>query len=223
MELSTKQIQQIDNYVASCGIKFHEVKAELVDHFANILEKKLAENPKLDFKKEIIEIHKSFSKNGFQELLKQKTKSVEKLFYKQSLQHLLTFFKLPKIILSIGLFFGLYQAMLLFEDKQNFFYILLTIAMFLGFRLLFNVNMRDTSKEKFLILSMTLPFYNVYYGVVMLFQFFDDRSVESFANPIHNGIHIFGFLITFIFCWCGEYVYYKNKKELMEKYPNVLS
>ena len=106
MELSKEQLLQIDNYIFSCGIKFYDVRAEIVDHFANILEEKLAKNPTLDFKKEIINIHRNFSNAGFKKLLKEKQKSVSKKFYKQSLKHLSTFFKLPKIIITIALFYS---------------------------------------------------------------------------------------------------------------------
>ena len=100
MELTKKQLLQIDNYVFVCGIKYYDVRAEIVDHFANILEQKLDENPDLDFKNEIELIHKNFSDSGFSKLLKQKTQSVTNKFIKESLQHLISFFKLPKIIIT---------------------------------------------------------------------------------------------------------------------------
>ena len=41
-------ILQIDNYIFSCGIKYYDVRSEIIDHFANILEEKLDENPNLN-------------------------------------------------------------------------------------------------------------------------------------------------------------------------------
>ncbi len=108
MEITKEQLLQIDNYIYVCGIQFYDVRTEIVDHFATILEQKLDKNPDLDFKQEIINIHKNFSDSGFQNLLKEKTRSVTKKFYKQSLQHLLTFFKFPKIILIAFLFLILF-------------------------------------------------------------------------------------------------------------------
>jgi len=222
MELNKEQIQKIDQYLLSCGIQFVDVRMEIVDHFANSLEARLTKNPDLDFVKEIERIHKEFGDNGFKDLIDEKTKAVRKIFYKQSINHLFTFFKLPKILLTIGLFFGLYQMISLFEDRNNFFYMLLGIAIFLGFRLLFMVNLRDAGKNKFLMLNMTLPFFNVFYGFVMLLQFIDDRGEESLHNPLHNALHIGCFVLLYLFCWCGEYIYYKNKKDVTIKYPNFL-
>lgn len=104
MELTKEQLLQIDNYIFVCGIQFYDVRTEVVDHFANILEQKLDENPDLNFKRVIENIHRNFSDRGFSNLLKEKTKSVEKKFYKSSFKHLITFFKLPKIIISMALF-----------------------------------------------------------------------------------------------------------------------
>ena len=69
MKLTKEQIQQIDDYIFSCGIKWVDVRAELVDHFATSLENKLDETTKLDFKQMIVNEHKSFSDVGFKKLL----------------------------------------------------------------------------------------------------------------------------------------------------------
>ncbi|WNW01297.1 hypothetical protein RRF68_09855 [Tenacibaculum sp. HL-MS23] len=37
MELTNLQIQEIDNYITVCGIKYYDVKTEIIDHFASII------------------------------------------------------------------------------------------------------------------------------------------------------------------------------------------
>ena len=69
MKLTNEQVLQIDNYVSNSGIKYYDVKNEIIDHFATILEQKLAENPKLDFKQEIANIQDSFSATGTSHLM----------------------------------------------------------------------------------------------------------------------------------------------------------
>ena len=224
MELTKEQLLQIDNYIFSCGIKFIDIRAEIVDHFANILEQKLEENPTLNFKQEIINIHKNFSENGFKKLLKEKTKSVQKRFYKASLKHLITFFRFPKIIVSGGFFYFLILIMNLVEDKEVFFSILSFILLFLGFRLLFNVNMRNSNKQTFLVLNMTLNFFNSFYLLVMIFNFSaSHRIIGSFFNFTDNYIYLGIFTLLILFYWSGEYVYYQNKKEVIKQYPNLVA
>jgi hypothetical protein len=223
MELTKEQLLQIDNYIFSCGIKFIDIRAEIVDHFANILEQKLEENPTLNFKQETINIHKNFSENGFKKLLKEKTKSVQKRFYKASLKHLITFFRFPKIIVSGGFFYFLILIMNLVEDKEVFFSILSFILLFLGFRLLFNVNMRNSNKQTFLVLNMTLNFFNSFYLLVMIFNFSaSHRIIGSFFNFTDNYIYLGIFTLLILFYWSGEYVYYQNKKEVIKQYPNLV-
>ncbi len=47
MKLTKEQIQEIESYLIACGVKWYDVRIELVDHFANTLEEKLEENPAL--------------------------------------------------------------------------------------------------------------------------------------------------------------------------------
>ena len=222
MELSKEQLLQIDNYIYVCGIKYYDVRTEIVDHFANILEQKLDKNPDLDFKQEIINIHKNFSDSGFQKLLKEKTRSVTKKFYKQSLQHLLTFFKFPKIIVSGFLFLILFQMMDLFEDKEAFFRIfslsiLGVIIVFWGIFLI-----RYKKNIKFLTLEKSNHFLVLIYNLFYCFYLYSDiRSSESFFNATQNNIQLGVFVILVLFFWSGEYVYNQNKKTVKEHYPNL--
>ena len=61
MKLSNEQIQQIDDYILSCGIKWVDVRTELVDHFATSLENKLDETSKSGFRQTIINEHKKYN------------------------------------------------------------------------------------------------------------------------------------------------------------------
>ena len=223
MEITKDQHLQIDTYIFSNGIKYHDVRAEIVDHFANILEQKIGKNPDLDFKQEIINIHRNFSDKGFSKLLKEKTKSVQKKFYKQSLKHLFAFFKPPKIIITGVLFYGVFWLMNFIDDKDTFFTVLSFILIFLGFRLLFNVNMRNTKKDTFLVLDMTMYFFNMFYVCVMIFNFVArSRDSESFLNTSYNYIELAVFIMLILFYWSGEYMFYQNKKEIQKQYPNVI-
>ena len=223
MKLTNEQVLQIDNYVSNSGIKYYDVKNEIIDHFATILEQKLAENPKLDFKQEIANIQDSFSDTGFKKLQEEKTKSVKNQFLKQSLQHLISFLKLPKILITVSIFGLLIFIMNFINDKETFFSILGFILIFMGFRLLFNVNMRDTKKETFLVLNMSMYFFNAFYLGVMIFNFITRyRNEESYLNNTFNYLELIVFMLLILFYWSGEHVYYQTKKVVKKQYPNVV-
>ncbi|WP_158840029.1 hypothetical protein [Polaribacter sp. L3A8] len=224
MELSKEQLLQIDNYIFSCGIKYYDVRTEIVDHFANILEEKLAKNPNLDVKKEIINIHRNFSDRSFSKLLKEKTKSVHKKFYKQSFKHFVSFFKLPKIIFTGVLSYLLFLMMNLFHDKENFFFWTYTFLLFLIVRIFYqSFKTKKQQKERFLVLNKTNNFLQLFNFIFISFNFLTNlRSDESFLNPIHNNIQLSIFILLLLFYWSGEYVFYQNRKTVKEQYPNVI-
>ena len=223
MEISKEQLLQIDQYLLKCGVKFLDVRSEIVDHFASILEKKLNNNPGLDFNKETQNIHSNFKDNGFKNLLKEKTKSVQKRFYKQSVAQLITFFKLPKILIMVALFCALYWSMSFMEETASFFSVLSGVLIFLGFRLLFNVNMRNSKKDTFLVLNMTLYFFNIFYVCVMIFNFASGVKNEIYFLIFSTSfIKLVVFVFLLLFYWSGEYVYRQNKKEIQKQYPNCV-
>tara|TARA_B110000967_G_scaffold100190_1_gene102851 strand:- start:305 stop:982 length:678 start_codon:yes stop_codon:yes gene_type:complete len=224
MELSKEQLLQIDNYIFVCGVKYHDVRAEIVDHFANILEQKLDENPDLNFKKEIENSRRNFSVRGFSKLLEEKTKSVTRMFYKQSLKHLITFFKIPKIIIIGGLFFALFQMMNLFEDKKTFFYILTSLGFVLVLLNFIKISMnKKLRKELFLKLDMNAAFLPTFNFLVICFNSITNfRSSESFLNVNYNSVQLTIFVLLVLFYWSANYVYYQNKKLVKEQYPNIL-
>ncbi|MGB1043113.1 MAG: hypothetical protein ACPGU6_06945 [Tenacibaculum sp.] len=224
MELTKEQIQEIDNYISVCGIKFYDVKAEIVDHFASILEIRLENESNLNFKEAIIEEHKKFSDKGFNNLLTTKTNTVHKRFFKSTLTNLKTFFKLPKIIITIGLFFILREVMTLFQNKEDFFSLLSGIGIFIMFQLTVRVlRYYSIKKERFLILESTNLFLQV---INFVFIFFNTsitfRSDNSFNDIGYNLIHLAFFVILLLFYWSGEYIHQQNKKMIHQQYPNII-
>ncbi|MDV7186709.1 hypothetical protein R3X25_05395 [Lutibacter sp. TH_r2] len=223
MNLSTEQIKHIDNYIASCGIEWIDVRAEIVDHFANSLEEKLEKTPNLNFKEAIVNEHKQFSNSGFKKLLKTKQKSVEKKFYKQVFKQLKTFFTLPKIIISADLFYGFILIMNLFSNKEYFFIGLTALVLLIIIGLIFRIsNERNNGKKQFLILDKTNLFLQLFNGLMILFSNITTlRSEESFNILIYNYMQIGVFVVLLLFYWCAEYVFLENKKYVKTNYPKI--
>ncbi|MFD1292930.1 hypothetical protein ACFQ5N_03685 [Lutibacter holmesii] len=223
MKLTKEQIQEIDDYITACDIKWYDVKMELVDHFATSLEGKLEENPIVDFKQAIIDEHKSFSDQGFKKLLNTKTKAVEKQFYKQVFKHLKLFFTLPKIFISASIFYGLVLLMNIFENKENFFIFLTAILLTLVVQLLLRItSYKKNNKTPFLILNRTNIFLQLFNGIMIIFSNITSfRTEESFYNSTYNYVQIGIFVLIILFYWCAEYVFFMNKKYVKTNYPEI--
>ena len=224
MKLTKEQIKQIDNYIFTCGIKWYDVRAELVDHFANSLENKLDENPNIDFKQAIINEHEIFSDNVFKKLLKTKIKAVEKKFYKQLFKYMQSFFKFPKIIISISVFYILALVMNFTSNKEYFFigltFVLFSIMIVLFIRI---TSEKNTKKESFLILNRTNLFLQLFNFLVIIFSSINNfRTESSFSNNTYNYIHLGVFVFLMLFYWCAEYVFFMNKKYVKTNYPKIV-
>jgi len=223
MKLTKEQIQQIDDYILACGIKWFDVRAELVDHFATSLENKLDETSKLDFKQTIIIEHKSFSDVGFKKLLEIKKKAVEKQFYTQVFTHLKTFFKLPKVIISISVFYVLTLIMNYVSNKEYFFEGLTAILFLVAIVFFIRIAIeKREKKESFLILNRTTFFVQLFNFLVILFsniRIF--RTEASYLNTTYNYIHLGIFVLLLFFYWSSEYVFFMNKKYVQKQYPQI--
>ncbi len=223
MKLTKDQIQQIDSYIAACGIEWIDVRAELVDHFANSLEDKFEKNPNLNFMEAIVEEHKGFSNSGFKKLLASKKAAVQKQFYHQVFINLKSFFKLPKIIISIGVFYGLVFIMDLFSNKELFFMILAIILFLLVIQALVRTAIDKKSKNNnFLLLNrMELIFQLFNFLMIIFSSITTSRTENSFENTNYNYLQIGIFVLLMLFYWCMEYVYLENKKYVQLHYPQI--
>lgn len=223
MKLTKQQIQEIDSYLIACGVKWYDVRIELVDHFANTLEEKLEENPALDFKKAIISVHRKFGNEGFKKLLETKTKAVEKQFYKQLFKYLKSFFKFPKIIISISVFYVLTLIMNYIPNKEYFFGGLTAVLFLVVIVLLIRITSeKRIKKESFLILNRTNLFLQLFNFLVILFSSsINFRTEKSFNNATYNYIHLGVFVFLMLFYWCAEYVFYMNKKYVKTNHPQI--
>ena len=223
MKLTEEQLKQIHNYIQVSGIKYYDVRMEIVDHFANILEERLDENSNLDFRLELENIHKGFSDEGFSRLLKEKTKAVTKMFYKSSLNHLIGFFKIPRIIITLLIFFGLFKILELFDYKREFYLCLLGLGLIFSSILIWKAKERNKSKQMFLCLGMTMNFFQFFHLLVISLQLFNNYHVnEGYENIYLDYIHVGFYVLLILFFWSAEYVYHQNKKLVKEQYPNVL-
>lgn len=91
MQLTKEQIQQIDNILKEKGIKFWDVRLEMIDHIANDIEE--SSNNTECFSKTI---NSTLEKLGFNEnlnsLINEKQKKIKKEFRNKTVKELISFF-----------------------------------------------------------------------------------------------------------------------------------
>ncbi len=112
MELTKQQIQFIDNYLIEQGVKYWDVRIELLDHVAS----KLEEN-------ENIELNRTFlittfgTKTSLNNVIEEKTTTLKKLYKKQRFKEFIAILKNPLELIILLSFAYLYYFVFKTQPK----------------------------------------------------------------------------------------------------------
>jgi len=105
MKLIKDQIKYIDDYLKKNGVKYWDVRLELIDHFAS----KLENSVHVDLTKTLL-IREFGTYPSLENIQEERRKSINKKYRKLFFQEILNFFKSTKnILIFIVLFFFYYQ------------------------------------------------------------------------------------------------------------------
>jgi len=105
--MSPERITAIRRYLRINGVKYYDVQAELIDHFATAVENAERENPEISFKEALIKAHRSFGgKEGFRKYIEAAESRVLKKIWQLVCGVLLQFLKWPYFFFTVcaGLF-----------------------------------------------------------------------------------------------------------------------
>jgi len=116
-------------------VDWYDVQTELVDHLANGIEEHLQQNPNVTFESTLISEFKKFGIMGFNDVIEEKTKALNKRYRVLVWKYFKDFFKLPKIILTLFLTWGYYSLLVFIENR--FWLLLITCFILLFFPLRF--------------------------------------------------------------------------------------
>jgi hypothetical protein len=137
MELTKKQIQFIDYRLESEGVKYWDIRIEMLDHVVSDIEKKLKpENSKYEFNAMVQESlvslgwKENFNGGGFDQVLKERLKLYNKnrnkiyfKYLKETLQSFKLILGVLSLMITLFLFQGNKQALKLFFFVMMGFYV----------------------------------------------------------------------------------------------------
>lgn len=130
MKLTKDQIQELYKFAHAHFVEHYDLQTELVDYLAKGIEAQWEETPKVPFNASLNKEFKKFGVFGFQNVISDKTRLMEKRYWKILLGFYKNYFKLPKVLFLIG------GSVLLFLVLQN---IPVEIAQYIPAGLLFLV------------------------------------------------------------------------------------
>ncbi|MCC1483508.1 hypothetical protein [Winogradskyella immobilis] len=122
MKLSNTQTQELYTFTQKHYVDWYDVQTELVDHLANGIEAQRAINPNISFQDALKAEFKKFGIMGFSNVVEEKTKALNKHYRLLVWGYFKSFFKLPRIILTLFLIWSYYSMMVFFN---NIFWVLL--------------------------------------------------------------------------------------------------
>ena len=139
MKLTPQQIDRLYQFTRQHYVEWYDLQTELVDHLANSIELQWQENPKIDFEDALKIEFKKFGVFGFMDVIAEKQVALSKKYKKFVWNELVTFFTLPKIILTVLFtifFYYLFQYLFL-KSLLDAFHLLIA---FVGIIFAFKIN-----------------------------------------------------------------------------------
>ncbi|ATA72033.1 hypothetical protein CGC49_01090 [Capnocytophaga sp. H4358] len=99
--ITPKQIERLYEFTRQHYVEYFDVQTELVDHLANAIETHWQEFPDDDFETALQKEFRKFGVFGFNDIVEEKTKQMEKLYKKLLRKKKIEFFTFPKILLTL--------------------------------------------------------------------------------------------------------------------------
>ncbi|MBV7269187.1 hypothetical protein [Winogradskyella luteola] len=133
MKLTDSQIEKLYNFTQKHYVEWYDVQTELVDHLANGIETQWQENPNTSFEDALKTEFKKFGVMGFGDVVEERTKALNKTYWRLIWKNFKGFFKLPKIILTLFLIWAYYTALSFSMQYHTNWVVIPTLTVLFGF------------------------------------------------------------------------------------------
>ncbi len=211
-----EKIRAIRSYLCQQGVRYYDVQAELIDHFATAVEKEEKENPDISFKIALLKAHRSFGgREGFRKYILQANKNVQKKTNRLVFLTFLQFLKWPYMVATISIAAFWYFTIPAITFDIDFLFVAYFIA-FLAIGLFNYVSLRNISwyLPRRANIALGSFFYFVFYLPLYIGVF---KGTESW-NPILMTIFLTSLSI-------GVYAFWVVPKKLIveteKMYPQI--
>ena len=167
--LSENQIEQLDQFCIRKGVKYYDLRQEIIDHLAESIEAIIQENPKLGFEAALQRVYKGFGIFGFGKIVREREEASRKQLKKLNNQYFKSYFTLPKVVFTAGLFLLLSIPYLLFPIGFEAIYTLSIGIVFLGAFTVFFISYKRYKQPAKKLLA--LNWIDNFGWIIVMFQF----------------------------------------------------
>jgi len=210
--LTNQQIKQLFDFTKKHYVEHYDVQVELVDHLANAIEDQWKENPNILFEDTLQTEFKKFGIFGFTGLVEQKQTELQKYYNKTLWREVIKFVSIPKVILTVCLYFILFNLVRYFQPISEVLIgsLILLSFIYLAVDALRLMNQTKKYQKKYkkswLIQSVAVQFFSIpiTYGFGLSYsfarQFFEIGNGETTIGFLYimTGFGLFHFIIIYV-------------------------
>ncbi len=147
MKLTPEHIEALYRFTRAHFVEWYDLQTELVDHLANDIEQIWEKEPGLSFEQAKNKAFKKFGIFGFQDVIAEKEKAMNKHYWKTFWGIFKDYFKPPKVLLTLLIALLVFSIVSLFKNPAQilivFFWIVFIFPVVFGFKY------RRTYKRRF--------------------------------------------------------------------------
>jgi hypothetical protein len=235
-KLTPENIEYLFRIVEQNGVKYYDVQAEMVDHFASAVERNWERNPNATFAESFIEEYKQLKEIDFELIQTEKEAALQKKYKKIQRSYIQDFFSWPKIALTTFITYIVYQSFFLFSNYLNFIvlivlldFLLIAIVSFFVYPRKFSIELREN--KKFLIIEQlhTKKYNFMAVGKLpagllgCMFSFNNQYHFTFIENPTFKIFVAFLVVMSIVFFIAtGFYVPSRIKVDFIREYPQFV-
>jgi hypothetical protein len=224
-KLTSDEIENLYEFCFFRSVFHYDVQVEIVDHLATAIEKLWETKPELPFEEVVYMLGEQFGGDlGFAIIKKEKEKALRKKYRRLLWQFVADYYKLPKIMITISLFLGIFTALRYTENDQSIIgsLFILFIAFSLFYFLFYfpkYVRIKVPEKHTFLLNEITQK------GVIYQTMMFSGGFISIISHPSDfstTGSIVFSaFISLYLVLLYGDCFFIPNKirEHFEEQFP----
>ncbi|MCD2424212.1 hypothetical protein LQ567_15635 [Niabella pedocola] len=137
--LTNEQITFLDQFCEKKGVRYYDLRMEIVDHLATEIEAEMQQQADTGFPLLVQRVFESFGENGFRSIVAAKTESTQDAYTRSHRSYFWSFFTPPKIILTL-LIAGLLFLPFIYSSEKAVLYLFRVYVSFTAFICLLTVS-----------------------------------------------------------------------------------
>lgn len=185
MKLSAQQIEQLYAFTRRHYVEWYDLQSELVDHLANAIEQEWEQNPNRSFEEILNKEFQKFGVFGFMDVVEERQKFLNKKYSRLIWSYYREFFGLPKVILTLTLFFAVHTINQLIVNPDFFPTIVFSFSL-IG--LIYTLKRRNDFKRKAKKTGLKWFFEDIMLNRDSILLFLLPSAIFNFFNFFQNNL-----------------------------------